>query len=239
MNYYNPGGINYAPTVNYSDEIAPDVVVKAAFDPGWGHYEVYGLARFLHDRVSTLGNGHNDTTLAGGGGAAVILPIIPAKLTLQASALAGYGIGRYASGQMPDATIAANGAPAPLPEVEALVGLIAKPAPMIDLYSYVGTEQIRRYSFSVGKTQYGYGNLLYSNAGCNVELSPLACTANTSGIVQGTLGGWWRVLRSGYGTLQAGAQYSYTRRSIFAGVGGSPVTDDNMVFFSLRYLPFQ
>ncbi len=239
VNYQNPGGVNFAPTVNYSDEVAPDVVVKAAYDPGWGHYEIYGLARFLHDRVSVLGSGHNDVALAGGGGVTMILPLIPGKLTFQASGLAGYGVGRYASGQFPDATLSRSGAPVPLPEVEALIGLVGKPAPMIDLYSYVGTEQIGKYSFNVGTNHYGYGNLLYSNTGCDVELSPLACTANTSGIVQGTLGGWWRFLKGGYGTLQAGAQYSYTRRSIFAGVGGNPVTDENMVFFSLRYLPFQ
>lgn len=109
----------------------------------------------------------------------------------------------------------------------------------VNLYAYVGTEQIGRYAFNLRNVRYGYGNPLYSNAGCDIELSPLACVANTSGIVQGTLGGWMRFLKGGYGTLQAGAQYSYTRRSLFAGIGGSPVTDDNMVFLSLRYLPFQ
>ncbi len=39
-------------------------------------------------------------------------------------------------------------------------------------------------------------------------------------------------------------QYSYTRRVIYKGVGapgggGNASTDDNMLFFTLRYLPFQ
>ncbi len=62
--------------------------------------------------------------------------------------------------------------------------------------------------------------------------------------MQGTIGGWWRFLHGNFGTVQAGAQYSYTQRSIFKGTtavggGGNKGTDDNMVFVSLRYLPFQ
>ena len=239
VNYYNLGQVALAPNVNYSDEVAPDVIVKAAFDPGWGHYEAFGLARFMHNRVSVLGDGHNNTVLAGGGGGSVLLPLIPKKLTFQASVLGGWGIGRYASGQFPEATIGPNGQPVPLPEIEALAGLVAHPAAPIDLFAYVGTEQIGRSYFNYGNNHYGYGNPLYSNAGCNVELSTLACAANTSGIVQGTLGGWWRFLRGNYGTAQVGAQYSYTKRSIFQGLGGSPSTDENIIFLTFRYLPFQ
>ncbi len=57
VNYQNPGGSNNASTVNYSDDIAPDLIVKAAFDPGCGHYEVFGLGRILHDWVSVPGDG--------------------------------------------------------------------------------------------------------------------------------------------------------------------------------------
>jgi len=30
---------------------APDVIVKAAFDPGWGHYEILGIVGFAHETV--------------------------------------------------------------------------------------------------------------------------------------------------------------------------------------------
>ena len=30
---------------------APDVLVKAAFDPGWGHYEIFGIGGFAHETV--------------------------------------------------------------------------------------------------------------------------------------------------------------------------------------------
>jgi len=36
---------------NISFNQAPDVIVKAAFDPGWGHYEVIGIAGFAHETV--------------------------------------------------------------------------------------------------------------------------------------------------------------------------------------------
>ena len=241
----NAGSGTLNPDTTYSDDIAPDVILKGTADPGWGHYEVFGLARFLHDRTSVVGNGNNHTVLAGGGGGGAILPVIKGRLDLQGNVLVGEGIGRYGSAQLPDATFSRTGAPLPLPEVIAMVGLVGHPVKSVDLYGYVGTEQIaHRESFAEGGKGYGYGSPLYSNVGCNIE-QPIAttlaqpCTANTSGVVQGTIGTWWRFLKGDFGTMQTGVQYSYTRKTAFDGKGGSPSTDDNMVFFSFRYLPFQ
>ncbi|MBV9784600.1 MAG: hypothetical protein JO264_12350 [Acidisphaera sp.] len=239
-NINNPGGSGLNSSNNYSDDVAPDIILKAAYDPGFGHYEVYGLARFLHDRVDAVGSGSSNTRLAGGGGAGAILPVIPQALDIQASFLGGYGIGRYGSGQLPDATLAASGRPVPLPEIEALVGLVGHPVPEVDLYGYVGTEQILgRSSFAASGKGYGYGSPLYNNSGCGVELSTAGCTANTSGLIEGTIGGWYRFLHGSYGTMQVGAQYAYVRRDIFSGVGGGKATDDNIALLSFRYAPFQ
>ncbi len=243
VNFNNPGISTLTPGQAYSVEIAPDVIIKAAADPGWGHYEVYGLARFEQDRVSVVGNGHNNTRLAGGGGGGLILPILGDKLSFEARGLAGYGIGSYGTSQLPDATIGRSGASVPLPEVQALAGITSKPTPFVDLYSYVGTEQVGRRFFNAGGKAYGYGNPAYVNSGCATELSTATCTGNTSGIVQGTLGAYWRFLHGNFGTVQAGFQYSYTRRDIFKGVvatpgNGNQSTDENTFFFSLRYLPF-
>jgi outer membrane murein-binding lipoprotein Lpp len=241
----NAGSSLLNSTTTYSNDVAPDVIVKAAFDPGWGHYEVFGLAKFIHDRVSVVGSGQNNTTLGGGVGGGLILPLIPKVLDFQFSGMTGYGIGTYGSGQLPDAILSSTGAPKPLPSYSLLGGLTAHPTPAVDIYGYVGTEQVQRTSFDAAGKAYGYGNPLYSNAGCNIELSTATCIANTSGITQGTIGGWWRFMKGNYGTLQAGAQYSYTRRTTFSGGGATanassaPTTDDNMVLFSFRYLPFQ
>jgi hypothetical protein len=73
-----------------------------------------------------------------------------------------------------------------------------------------------------------------------VELSPAStCVANTSGIVQGTVGGYYKFLKGPYGTMQVGAQYAYTHRSVFQGLGRTPQTDENTVLLSFRYYPFQ
>ena len=250
-NDQNTGGSLLNATANYSTDIAPDVVAKLAYDPSFGHYEVYGLGRFFSDRVtSTVANvsGHNNTVLAGGVGAGFVLPIIGPALTFQASGLAGQGIGRYGEAQLPDATIGSRGQAIPIPEAEALLGLVWHPTRAWDLYSYVGSEQEAKRSYNEvigGKlASFGYGNGFYSNAGCDTEGSALTCTANTRGITQGTLGAWWRFLHGTFGTLQAGTQWSYTRRTAFEGTGAkagsalTPRTDDNIVMFSFRYLPF-
>jgi len=35
-----------------------------------------------------------------------------------------------------------------------------------------------------------------------------------------------------------GAQYEYIKRNAFAGIGGAPSTDNNIVMTSVRYYPF-
>jgi hypothetical protein len=46
------GGLNNAfDTTGYAQNRAPDVVVKAALDPGWGHYEVFGILSQLRARI--------------------------------------------------------------------------------------------------------------------------------------------------------------------------------------------
>ena len=230
---------------NFSDDIAPDVVVKGTADYNLAHFEAYGIGRVFHDRLSELGTGQSNTTFGGGGGASALVHIIPKVLDAQVSGLVGTGIGRYGPAQLPDATIGSNGKPATLPEYQALVGLIGHPDPKIDVYGYLGTEQIHRSYFdaeNAGKlTAYGYGNPSYSNLGCEVELSPSTepCTANTSGIVQGTVGAYYKFLKGQFGTMQFGGQYSYTHRSVFQGVGRTPQTDENIVLLSFRYYPFQ
>jgi hypothetical protein len=227
----------------YSTDVVPDFIVKAAADPGWGHYELFGLTRFFTDRVSNTIYGSNATVVGGGIGGGMILPVIPRKLDFRLSGLFGNGVGRYGSAQFPDATFSEGGRPKPLTEYSLLAGLEGHPAPSVDIYAYVGTEQAER-NFT-GGTKLGYGNPASSNAGCDTELSTLTCTANTSGVVQGTIGAWWRFLQGDFGTVQAGAQYSYTKRNIFAGAGAtpgttvSPSTDENMFLISFRYYPFQ
>ena len=228
----------------YSNNFAPDVIVKATADYDIAHLEAFGIGRVFNDRVSQLGTGQNNTEIGGGGGAAALVHIIPKLLDFQVSGLAGRAISRYDPVQLPDSTITANGRPDPLPGYEALIGLIGHPVQQMDLYAYLGTDQVSaRYSdvTSKGKvTAYGYGNPLYDNAGCSIEDAPSSqCVGNTSGVVQGTVGAWYRLLHGEYGTVQVGTQYAYSRRFIFQGEGPTPKADSNAFFFSFRYFPFQ
>ena len=125
-----------------------------------------------------------------------------------------------------------------LPELTALVG---HPVPEVDVYGYAGVEQMLGRSVFTGAGKgYGHGSPLYDNSGCATELAAATtCVANTSGLVEGTVGAWWRFLHGPYGTMQVGAQYEYVKPSIFSGVGGAKGTDDNIGLVSFRYAPFQ
>jgi hypothetical protein len=121
-----------------------------------------------------------------------------------------------------------------------LAGVVYHPAKPWDIYAYFGTERIlHREDFDAAGKGYGYGNPLYSNAGCLTELSTLACIGNTKNITEGTIGLWYRPLRGPFGTLQNGIQYAYIKRDAFSGIGGAPHSDISIVMMSFRYLPFQ
>jgi len=229
----NPGGNHLNPLAQYSTDIAPDMVAKVVFEPGWGHYELYGLGRLFRSRAAFA----NRTIWGGGGGAGAILPLVPKQLDLQADFLYGDGIGRYGTSQLPDVAIKPTGILAPVPGLQALAGLIGHPTDALDLYVYGGLEQAGQTSFTVNSTlPFGYGNPLYNNSGCLHEGSTL-CAQNTSRVWQVAGGAWYSLYKGSYGMLRIGAQGSYTRRYIFKGIGGSPSTDEGMFFTSLRYYP--
>ena len=237
---------NVAGLGNFTNNLAPDVIAKATADYPIAHLEAYGIGRVFNDRVSQLGTGQSNTVFGGGAGAAALFHVIPKKLDIQVSGLAGTGIGRYETTQLPDATIGADGKPVTVREWNALLGILGHPTPALDVYGYLGTAQSNAASFNTYNSKgvvtkaYGYGNPLYPNTSCAEELGSTAnCTGTTKAVVQGTIGAWWKFLKGNYGTMQVGAQYSYTRRMAFQGVGPTPQSDENMVFLSFRYYPFQ
>jgi hypothetical protein len=179
--FSNPGGMLLNPLVNYSTDVGPDVVAKVTADPGWGHFEAYGLGRAFRSRA----NFSNHTIFGGGGGLGAIVPVVPKLVDFQADFLAGNGIGRYGTVGLPDVAVKPNGILAPIPEIQALVGLVGHPTPSIDLYAYAGVEQAYSTAFTVnGNLPFGYGNLLYNNSGClheaaSVTAAATTCAANT------------------------------------------------------------
>jgi hypothetical protein len=251
----NPGGLLNSISQTYTTNVAPDMIVKAAFDPGWGHYEIFGLARVFETRT----NFQNHEVWGGGGGGGVILPIIPGKLEFQLTGLAGPGVGRYSASVMPDVTFDQAGVVQPIMEEQGLAGLVGYIDPSLIVYGYAGGDHAEKTAFNTpnGKIGYGYGSPLFNNTGCDVEnvlpstSSPNPNAANTAGLVnsatcagntedvwQLTAGMWKKLYEGVGGYVNLGLQYSFTRRDSFLGVGGSPYATDNMVFLSLRYYPF-
>ncbi|MFX9101206.1 hypothetical protein ABTN51_20225, partial [Acinetobacter baumannii] len=47
-----PGATGLNPQVNYSVNAYPDVVAKVALDTSFGHFDVFGVARWFRDQVS-------------------------------------------------------------------------------------------------------------------------------------------------------------------------------------------
>ncbi len=227
-------------TGTYSEDFMPDVVGKVVWEPGWGHYEAYVIGRGFRSRAS----GMNDITLGGGVGAGMILPVMPKMLDFQADFLAGEGIGRYGSAQLPDVAVRPFGQLTAIPEAQILVGFIGHPTPAWDVYLYGGLEAADKTAFTFAGTPttgYGYGSGLYNDQGCNTEGAPSAttCSGNTREIGQISGGVWYRPYKGDYGTVQLGAQVSYTERYTFKGLGGvSPSTNELIFMTSFRYYPF-
>ncbi len=58
------GLLNFIDTTGYTVNKAPDVVIKAALDPGWGHYELFGIISTFRNRIypcGVVGTNANDT----------------------------------------------------------------------------------------------------------------------------------------------------------------------------------
>lgn len=263
---YNSPGISnaFAAGTNITTDQLPDAIAKLAVDPGWGHYEFYGLWRKFRDRnpeVSVKGapaEASNSSTTATSVGGSVLLPLVPKTIEFTANALAGKGVGRYGSAQLPDATLAPDGSIAAIKGYLYFGGLLWTPAPEWTFYAYGGREHADRTDFTVGvpgtggkvtDNGFGYGSALFSNANCPIEGSSGNCAANTSTISQATVGAWWKFYQGAVGNFLFGVQLTNVRREIYAGVGplvgglagplAAPSTNINIGLLSFRYYPYQ
>jgi hypothetical protein len=241
-----------------SNDVAPDIVEKVALDPGWGHYEAFGLQRWFADETAPAGviNSWSQKVNFGWGvGGSVLLPAIPKYLDLQGSVMYGQGTGRYGSSQLPDVIIGSNGTLQPLQTLQFLAGAVAHPFEGLDVYAYYGQEQVNANFWTVGGVQGGYGNPNYPNGGClnSIPASGPAsfnsfsatCTANVQRTQEFTIGFWDNIYKGPVGRFTFGVEYEYVRLTAFPGAAGVGVTpnqglnpNNNIVFTSLRYYPF-
>jgi hypothetical protein len=186
------GGL-YNPTSNYSFNATPDFVFKAAFEPGWGHYEIFGLVTDFRDRIYPLGaatkpsgtGAFNNSELAGGIGANV-RGTIHQHFDVGLHFLGGNGIGRYGSAGLTDAIARPDGVLVPLRNYQAL-GTLEWHSTRLDVYANVGGEYESRDSFiNSSKKGVGYGSPLFNNSGCGTETAPAAITTSVATPTGGT-----------------------------------------------------
>jgi len=258
----NPGGL-YNSTANYSFNATPDFIVKAAFEPGFGHYEVFGILSRFRDRVYPCEEPPNDLNLCNGGvksaegafndskngggiGANARMTFVK-QLDVGLHFLGGNGVGRYGSGGLPDATVHPDGTLALLRSYQGL-GTIEWHKPRFDVYLNAGGEYAGRHwqMDPVSNAAVGYGSPLFVTSGCYAETIPggnngftfgaLAnCNADTRVLIEGTFGFWLRLYNGSKGKIQLGPQYSYVTRNAWSGTVGTPHGVENMVFTSFRY----
>lgn len=256
----NGGGL-YNPTANYSFNMTPDFVVKAAFEPGFGHYEIFGLVSTFRDRTFPTGAPPtNNKTAGGGAGANAWLPFAHGHVNLGLHALVGDGVGRYGTTQdAPDVTLRPDGTIALVRSYQGL-GTLAFHYTKWDVYFNVGEEYAGRTQYISGTgtiPNEGFGALGFDNSGCWTEPNPgsggyapgslSACSANTRNVIEGTAGLWYSFYTGPRGTFKLGLQYSHEALNTWEGLGATgvcssaanpscnPSTSENMVFTSVRY----
>jgi Skp family chaperone for outer membrane proteins len=248
------GGL-YNSTANYSFNIAPDFVVKAVIEPGWGHWEIFGIERSLRDRIYVTAGGvtaaTNDTEMGAGIGGGFRGPLLHKKLTVGLKGLWGQGTGRYGDSGIADVTVKPNGILSPLHGFSALSTVEINPTPRLNIYMNYGGDYIGRNYFST-TANVGYGSYLANMSGCNVEVAagtgngfspsvPANCAGNNKDIQEATVGYWYNFYNGPKGRLRQGLQYSYFTRNLWSGSGGtanpsgSAQGTDNVVETSLRY----
>ena len=240
------------PIAGYSFNPSPDFVVKLAFEPGFGHYEVYGLSTSFRDRLFPCG-GVSSTTICdgktgptalgafndskdGGGLGANARFTIAKHLDFGLHGLIGKGIGRYGTSTLPDTAIRANGSFALIKNAQGLA-TIEWHGPKLDVYLNAGVEYAgRAYDYDPILGKYvGYGSPHVANFGCYSETAPAVnngfapgglsnCTGDTRALIEGTAGFWYRFYSGPKGRMQFGTQYSYVTRQTWDGTGFSSGT---------------
>jgi hypothetical protein len=189
-----PGASNsYNTTANYTFNPSPDLIAKIAFDPGFGHYEVFGLVDRFSDRIfpcveafasAACGNltaasaeGAYNASKEGAGFGASARFALPGHFTFGVKGFGGDGIGRYGPAGLSDISINADGS---VHLIKNLMGLTTLEwhSKKLDIFGYGGAEYAERtYSFDPLANKgagalVGYGAPTFNNTGCYNETAP-------------------------------------------------------------------
>ena len=239
------GGL-YNTGANISFNYSPDFVAKMALEPGWGHWEVFGIERNFRDRiypcatvsatctVPTTATPYNDEEIGAGLGGSVRGPLASKYATVGLKGLWGQGVGRYGSSTIADVTLRPDGQFSPIHGFSALSTLELNPTARFMAYFNYGGDYLDRDYVLSGTTQVGYGTRSVSMTGCEVEplaptagatgaapVAPSSCGASTKDVQEFTAGYWFNIHAGPQGRLRQGIQYSLIRRDLWSGNGGT------------------
>jgi hypothetical protein len=192
------GGL-YNLTNKYTNNLAPDMIVKFAADPGFGHWEAGAVIRFFRGRiypnqttVVTNSAGAYNSSVVGGGYFLNGRFNATKKINLGVHIMGGDGVNRYGTSQLTDLTFHPNGSLEPLRGLQGLFSIETHPTKKLDVFGYAGAEYAQRtfYTGVVGGVggsigTVGYGPPTSANAGCNVEGATFAPTAGSAANVFG------------------------------------------------------
>jgi hypothetical protein len=193
----------YNTTSNYTFNPSPDVIAKITFDPGFGHYEVFGLYDRFRDRIfpcaenfasaacgslaaTSAVQAYNASKNGGAIGANARWNFDHKHIVFGLHGFGGSGIGRYGATQLSDLAINGDGSLHLIKDVQGLATLEWH-GKKLDVYAYTGAEYAARTaSFDpISNKQVGYGAPLFSNTGCYTETVPV--TTGTAGFNPGSL----------------------------------------------------
>jgi hypothetical protein len=201
----------YNTASNYTANPSPDIIAKIAFDPGFGHYEVFGLVDRFADRIfpcvefaagstlctatgATSATGAYNASKEGGGfGANARWNFANKHIVFGLHGFGGSGIGRYGASQLSDVSINADGTLHLIKDYQGLVTMEYH-GKKLDVYAYTGAEYAARtYSFDAlansGKgADVGYGAPTFKNYGCYTETSPTGNGGFTPGALANCTG---------------------------------------------------
>jgi hypothetical protein len=183
----------------YANNVAPDIIVKGAYDIPVFHFEAGGIARFLRDQyypvtayggtaaapTYTYGSAYLTHTSAAGGAfgsarAYIGNPGTYPAVEVAVQAMAGTGVGRYGSSQLADATLRPDETLEPIRNYHGLFSVESHWSPKFDVFAYYGGEYAQRtvYIAPVGNA-IGYGPANLSDTGCyNLPAAPSTTIGN-------------------------------------------------------------
>jgi hypothetical protein len=195
-----PGASNSYNTLStYGFNPSPDLIAKIAFDPGFGHYEVFGLFDRFQDRIfpcedfytnsttlvttilptcpdttnaGTTTAAYNSSKSGGGFGANARWTFADKHLVFGLHGFGGSGVGRYGAAQLSDVSINPDGTVHLIKNLQGLATLEWH-GKKLDVYSYVGSEYDQR--------TYGYDPVQSVANGATTFVGYGAPTFNNSG----------------------------------------------------------